>query len=174
MLKVLHIDRSSSFRNVMSELVTRCGHTVMGVGSKADALRMLVEEAFDLIVTGMELDDGDAESLMLELNQSRTRNIPVIVLASSDSLEQREHLFTLGVTEYMLKGELTEDRFRRYLDSLTVGDEISGFMRALRVAMLDDSQVILNIVDRILSMNGFEAVSLIKAPPRFVGSGSAL
>ena len=164
MLKVLHIDRSSTFRNVMRELVTRCTHSLVGVGSKADALRVLAEDNFELIVTGMELDDGDAESLILELNQSQSRNIPVIVLTSTDSLEQRERLFTLGVVDYMLKAELTEDRFRRYLDSLAVEDELSGFMRSLRVAVLDDSQVILTIVSRILSMNGFESVSLFKDP----------
>ncbi len=148
----------------MSELVTRCAHSITGVGSKAEALRVLADDGIDLIVTGMELDDGDAESLMLELNQSQSRNIPVVVLTSSDSLEQRERLFTLGVVDYMLKGELSEDRFRRYLGSLAAEDELSGFMRSLRVAILDDSQVILDIVDRILSMNAFESVSLFQDP----------
>ena len=88
----------------------------------------------------------------------------MVVLTSNDSLEQRERLFALGVVDYLLKGELSEDRFRRYLDSLAAEDELSGFMRALRVAVLDDSPVILTIVDRILSMNGFEFVTLFQGP----------
>jgi len=163
-LKILHVDRSGLFRKVMREMVMRTGHTVVSVAKSADALDVLASGGIDLVVTALELDDGNAENFINALSNSEAREVPVIVVTATDSLQQRECLFSLGVVDYMLKSELSEDRFRRYFDALVAGDELSRCMRALRVAVLDDSQVILSIVSRILSLNGFESCSLFADP----------
>ena len=171
MLRILHVDRSEMFRKVMQELVYRCGHTIDAVATKSEAMARLASENIDLLVTALELDDGSAESLIRELAELGNRDIPTIVVTSTDSLEQRERFFALGVVDYMLKGEITEDRFRRYFDTLAAEDELSRFMRKLKVAVLDDSQVILKIVHRILSLNGFEKVELFEDPLTLLNSG---
>ncbi|SIP87798.1 two-component system, cell cycle response regulator [Alkalispirochaeta americana] len=168
MLRILHIDRSELFRKVMRELVTRCGHSVVSVPTKEDALETMAQEEIDLVVTALKLDDGGAESLITAMAGTPSRDIPVIVVTSTDSLEQRERLFSLGVVEYMLKNELSEDRFIRYLETLASDDELSRFMRTLKIAVVDDSQVTLKIVSRILSMNGFSSVTLFDHPEKLL------
>jgi two-component system cell cycle response regulator len=172
MLKILHLDRSELFRKVMRELVLRCGHQVVCVSTRAEAWDCLSAGGIDLIVTGLELDDGKGEDLIRDLNASAEhRNVPVIVVTSTDSIEMRERLFALGVVDYMLKGELDEDRLRRYFDALAAEDELSRFMRSLRVAVLDDSPVILKIVSGILSLHGFESVRFFSDPAALFDSG---
>ena len=163
-LKILHVDRSELFRKVIREMVLRSGHAVVSVARSDEAQDALVSGGYDLVVTALELDDGNAENLIRDLLASKAREIPVIVVTSTDSLEQRERFFSLGVVDYMLKNDLSEERFRRYFDSLAAGDELSRSMRSLRVAVLDDSQVILKIVSRILSLNGFESFRLFSDP----------
>lgn len=167
MLNILHVDRSEMFRKVMQEMIRRCGHSVRSVSCKAEALSALASEGADLLVTALELDDGNAEELLRSLENSSAKDIPVVVVTSTDSLEQRERFFALGVVDYMLKGEVSEDRLRRYFDTLAAEDELSRFMRGLRVAVVDDSPVILKIVQRILSLNGLESLSLFSDPLEF-------
>lgn len=164
MLTILHIDRSSLFRNVIRELVHRCGHAARSVSTKAEARSALAAGDIDLVVTGLELDDGTGEDFIRELNAGSSKDIPVIVVTSTDSIEMRERLFALGVVDYMLKGELDEESLRRYFDALAAEDELSRFMRSLRVAVIDDSTVILKIVAGILDLYGFESVRLFSDP----------
>lgn len=167
MLNILHVDRSEMFRKVMQEMVRRCGHSVRSVSCKAEALSALASESADLLVTALELDDGNAEELLRSLEAGPAKDIPVVVVTSTDSLEQRERFFALGVVDYMLKGDVSEERFRRYFDTLAAEDELSRFMRGLRVAVVDDSPVILKIVQRILALNGMERVSFFSDPLEF-------
>lgn len=171
MLKILHVDRSEFFRKIIKEIVTRCGHSVECVSTLAAAEAALAVERVDLIITGIELDDGDAAALIRALGATDYRDVPVIVVTSADSLEQRERLFALGVVDYMLKNELSEDRFRRYFEALAAEDELSRFMRSLRVAVLDDSAMILKIITHILTLNGFGAVRCFTDPKQLFDSG---
>jgi two-component system cell cycle response regulator len=164
MLKILHLDRSELFRKVIRELVHRCGHGAVSVSTKAEAAAELSKGGIDLILTGLELDDGSGEDFIRILNASELKDIPVIVVTSTDSIDMRERLFALGVVDYMLKGELNEDWLRRYFDALAAEDELSRFMRSLRVAVVDDSPLILKIVAGILSLHGFESVRLFEDP----------
>ncbi len=173
MLKILHVDRSELFRKVMRELIARCGHSIVSVGSKTEGLAALAEGSFDLVVTGLELGDGDAELLIREMAETDARDVPVMVVTATDSLDLRERLFALGVVDYMLKGTVNEDQFRRYFDALAAEDELSAFMRGLRIAVVDDSPEILKIVLRILTMHGFASVRLFTDPSRLFESSEA-
>jgi two-component system cell cycle response regulator len=156
MLKILHLDRSELFRKIIRELVHRCGHAAVSVSTMAAASAELAAGGVDLIVTGLELDDGSGEDFIRSLNGTGHKGIPVIVVTSTDSIEMRERLFALGVVDYMLKGEVNEESLRRYFDALAAEDELSRFMRSLSVAVIDDSAVILKIVSGILSLYGFQ------------------
>uniref|UniRef100_A0A7C3EL40 diguanylate cyclase n=1 Tax=Gracilinema caldarium TaxID=215591 RepID=A0A7C3EL40_9SPIR len=170
MLQIVHIDRSELFRKIMQEIILRCGHSVHSVATKKDALSYIANHPVDLIITALEFDDGDAESLILELPQSTKKDIPVVVVTSSDSLELRERLFSLGVVDYILKSEVDEDHFKHFFATLSAEDELSRFMRNMRIAILDDSPIILKVVHRILDMNSFRFVDFYGAPRNLLNS----
>jgi two-component system cell cycle response regulator len=160
MLHVLHVDRSELFRKIMRELVVRYGYSITSVATQAEALKMVAEGPVDLVITALELDDGTAESLIRALTKDLHKEIPTIIVTSSDSLELREKFFGLGVMDYILKSELDEEKLRRYFDAFSAEDELSRYIRKMRFAVLDDSQLILKIVSHILTMNGIGNVKL--------------
>jgi len=160
MLHVLHVDRSELFRKIMRELVVRYGYSITSVTTQAEALRMVAEGPVDLVITALELDDGTAESLIRTLTKDLHKDIPTIIVTSSDSLELREKFFGLGVMDYILKSELDEEKLRRYFEAFYAEDELSRYIRKMRFAVLDDSQLILRIVSHILTINGIGNVKL--------------
>jgi len=171
MLHILHIDRSELFRKIMHEIILRCGHSVHSVATKKDALLYMADHQVDLIITALEFDDGDAESLILDMSQSSQKDIPVVVVTSSDSLELRERLFSLGVVDYILKADVNEEQFKYFFAALSAEDELSRFMRNMRIAIVDDSPIILKVVHRILDMNGFRDVDFYLKPQDLLQSG---
>ncbi|NLJ10166.1 MAG: diguanylate cyclase [Treponema sp.] len=173
MLQILHVDRSELFRKVMQEIILRCGHSVKSVATKQEALAYIAQQSVDLIITAMEFNDGDAESFILDLPQASKKDIPVVVVTSNDSLELRERLFSLGVVDYILKSEVNEDHFKHFFATLSAEDELSRFMRDMRVAILDDSPIILKVVHRILDMNGFRFADFYVTPRELLESGKA-
>jgi two-component system cell cycle response regulator len=158
MLHVLHVDRSELFRKVMKELVVRYGYSITSVGTQAEALGMVADQPVDLIITAIELDDGSAETLIKSITKDLHKDIPAIIVTSTDSLELREKFFGLGVVDYILKSEVNEDRLRRYFEALSAEDELSRYIRELKFAVLDDSPLILKIVSHILTINGIEKI----------------
>jgi two-component system cell cycle response regulator len=155
----------------MQEIILRCGHSVKSVATKQEALAYIAQQSVDLIITAMEFNDGDAESFILDLPQASKKDIPVVVVTSNDSLELRERLFSLGVVDYILKSEVNEDHFKHFFTTLSAEDELSRFMRDMRVAILDDSPIILKVVHRILEMNGFRFADFYVTPRELVESG---
>lgn len=154
----------------MQEIILRCGHSVHSVSTKKDALAYVTEHSVDLIITALEFDDGDAEALILEMPHSTKMDIPVVVVTSSDSLELRERLFSLGVVDYVLKSDVNEEHFKHFFATLSAEDELSRFMRDMRVAILDDSPIILKVVHRILDMNGFRFLDFFGKPQELLES----
>ena len=157
----------------MQEIILRCGHSVKSVATKQEALAYIAQQSVDLIITAMEFNDGDAESFILDLPQASKKDIPVVVVTSNDSLELRERLFSLGVVDYILKSEVNEDHFKHFFATLSAEDELSRFMRDMRVAILDDSPIILKVVHRILDMNGFRFADFYVTPRELLESGKA-
>ncbi len=170
MLHILHLDQSEFFRGVMRDMLNRCGHSCVSVSGMTEALSEIHGCSFDLMLTSLEFRDGSVESLLQVMNGVDCREIPIVVITSTDSIQLREKLFALGVAGYLLKGEIDERSMKQYLDSFAAHDELSRFMRSLRVAVLDDSKVILKIVSKILQLNGFTSVTLFEDPAGLLAS----
>ncbi len=164
MLNILHLDHSEFFRKIIRDIIENCGHSAVSVATISEAKDALRDFPFDLVLTSLELKDGSVKSLFKIINHGGSREIPVIVITSTDSITVREQLFSLGVVDYLLKSEIDVQRMKRYFDTLAARDELSRFMRNLRVAVLDDSKIILRIVSTILHLNSFTSVTLFEAP----------
>jgi two-component system cell cycle response regulator len=172
-LSILHVERSDFFRKIVRDIITRAGMNYIPSSKKTDALSALENTNIDLIITSMELNDGTADELIDELNRSRHRGLPVFVITATDSLELREKLFGLGVVDYMLKQDINIERLTRYLETFVKGDELITAMRRMKIAVLDDSQVGLGIVQNIFQLNNVRNVSFYQAPEELLESGAS-
>lgn len=164
MLKILHLESDPDFKKRIADLVGLCEHKLFGVDNVEDALTRLARGGVDLVICGISCDGGGAETLLRTLATREELDVPVIVVTKEDSLEQRERLFSLGVVDYMISDELSEERLSRYFDALVTDDELTRFMRTLDIAVIDDSSVILKITAHILSLYGINTVTLFSDP----------
>jgi diguanylate cyclase (GGDEF)-like protein len=137
----------------MATVVSSCGHSIRAVGTLAEARDAIASREVDLLITALELDDGDAAVLLRELGSSG-RDLPVIVASSTTSDRRREELFSLGALDVVAKNELAIDRFSRYFSNLARADELQSYLQGLSVAVLDDSRVTLELVRHVLTLNG--------------------
>jgi two-component system cell cycle response regulator len=173
MLSILHVERSTFFQKIVKEIILHNGMNYYASTKVADAISVLDNMHIDLIITGLELEDGSGEELIEGLNRSRHRGLPVFVITSTDSLELRQKLFGLGVVDYLLKQDISMERLSRYLESFVLGDELIGAMKNLRIAVLDDSQVSLGIVQNIFQLNNIRNVSYFNRPEELLDENEA-
>lgn len=130
----------------------------------AEAFTVLEEEPIKLILTSKELDKESGEDFILQLNESRHKEIPVIVITSEDSLKVRQRFFSLGVADYILKKHLSSERLSACIDELTRQDNLNTEMLRLNYAILDDSNVSRDIIASTLAAQGIKQVTLFSAP----------
>jgi CheY-like chemotaxis protein len=103
---VLLIDDSKFLRRANEMALTRSGYTVLGAADGEEGLRLACNQPPDLIVLDMMLPKiSGPELLQLLKKDSRTAQIPVIVL-SSLSQKNEEKLVEQGAAAYFEKGGL--------------------------------------------------------------------
>ena len=83
--RVLLVDDSAFFRNMLSPLLKTAGYAVTGIASAPEALALLnTGEPFDVVVTDIDMPGMDGFALTAAIRRdARTATLPVIGLSSS-------------------------------------------------------------------------------------------
>src|SRR5207253_2691574 len=68
-LSILVADDVNEIRNLIQHYLTSAGHTVAGAATGDEALRILKERHFDLLITDVIMPDGDGIGLITELKK---------------------------------------------------------------------------------------------------------
>lgn len=83
-MHILVIDDDASLRDIVSRQLTRAGHTVTEATEGGQALLLLSAEAFDVILTDLDMPNLDGFELLRHLRQAG--NAPRIVVMSGIGL----------------------------------------------------------------------------------------
>lgn len=94
---------------------------VTRVDSLFDALRMLQEGAFDMIITELALPDSPAGSTLKSLKQEATQT-PVIVLCSTGEREEGVAAVKNGASDLFHQDNLDEEALKRSVRKAVTGD----------------------------------------------------
>ncbi len=78
-LRLLVVEDHETTRSVLTQLLTRYGHSVTAVGTVQAALAAFAAEHFDVVVSDLGLPDGSGLGLMREIQ--RQRPVPAIALS---------------------------------------------------------------------------------------------
>ena len=122
-MKVLVVEDSSSMRAFLSTVLETGGETVeleiVEASSGFEALKTLPHHKFDAILTDINMPDINGLELVSFLkNHPVYRAIPIMVISTESSDEDRKRAEALGAEEYLVKpfqaGELM-DKLRRLL-----------------------------------------------------------
>jgi len=126
--RVLVVEKSRFTTQRLSEYLSAAEHDVVCAGTGERALELARDQAFDLVVVGIDLDGEDGLRLCSQFrSQEETRHLPLLLLLEDMDLPRLAKGLDLGVTDYLVKpldrGELlarvrTQVRRRRYHDRL--------------------------------------------------------
>lgn len=170
MLRILHLEESKLVKKRMGDIVESTGHLYYPAQSPKEAMAILKKEVIDIIVTALEFVGMSGEEFIHDINNSKYKNIPIIVLTSTDTLEMREHIFGLGVVDYLVKTEVEDSLIRSYFSAFKQMKTFSNEVKDVSVAVLDDSELSLSLIAQIFELADFKIVDYFSAPYELVNT----
>jgi two-component system chemotaxis sensor kinase CheA len=107
--RVLLVDDSAFFRDMLAPLIKAAGCQVVPVGSAADALKALKsEKRFDLVVTDIEMPEMDGFALAEALRaMPSAAHLPVIAITAMVSADAVERGREVGFHDFVAKFDRT-------------------------------------------------------------------
>lgn len=162
-MNVLVIDPSKVFRTVWDRMVLRIGHEPISVSSGAAGLEALRQRHIDFVCVSLSLPDMDGIDFCRELRkQPQLRNIPVILLTSTEDRSARQAAFQAGITEIHNKTDVEGllARVQKFVTELS--RDISG-----RVLYIEDSSVVAHVMVKILKAMTLEVDHFTSADEAF-------
>lgn len=170
--KVLVIEDSAEVRNLVINTLGK-SFAVRTVSFREDAIRLIHEEEFDILLLDVQLPDGDGFQLCAELKSKGWRSKPVIFLTAKGSIEDKILGFAVGADDYLVKPfdprELlarVQAKFR-VIDGVrrgkTIGDLWLDFERQEAFLIKNSSETRL-----LLTATEFKMLSFFSQNPNFV------
>ncbi|RYZ06805.1 MAG: response regulator [Myxococcales bacterium] len=102
--RVLVADDSPVVRELVSEILTGAGLLVEQAVDGASALESILQSEPDLVVSDVEMPRMNGFDLLAEVRK-RTQRLPVVMLSTRGSVEDRKRATRLGANAYLVKTE---------------------------------------------------------------------
>ena len=170
MFTILHIDNSSFFRHIFKKTFEEKGFKCLSAKDVNNAFALLQGNKVDLIVTGIEVQGGGGEYFTKSVNASEYRNVPIIVCTSTDTIEERQTMFSKGIIDYVPKTKDFAEHLLNDIQRLTKKDPAREEMKNMSIAVLDDSRMELGIIKNILQLNNITNIDYFSNPVQFLAS----
>ena len=108
-LKVVVVDDTLMVRELQRSILERGGYAVRTAADGAAALEMLIEVPADLVVTDVEMPKLDGLQLISNMrSHPRLANVPVLIVSSHGSEEDRQRGMDAGADGYIVKTAFDE------------------------------------------------------------------
>jgi two-component system chemotaxis sensor kinase CheA len=102
--RILVVDDSITTRTLEKNILEAAGYEVITATDGTEALKRLKEGAIDLVVADIQMPQMDGISLTTHLRGSETyRGLPIILVTSLESREDRERGMMAGADAYIIK-----------------------------------------------------------------------
>ena len=101
-MKIFLIEDDMAIGRALLSVLQDEGHVVVWVRLAADVHQRVASESFDAILLDLGLPDGDGIVLLRQL-RSEGITLPVMIITSRDSLEDRLQGFNVGADDYLIK-----------------------------------------------------------------------
>jgi class 3 adenylate cyclase len=101
---VLIVDDNSINRYMLSKHVTQIGHAVETASNGREALQMVRNKKFDLVLLDIEMPELDGNAVLEAMKADRNlRGIPVIMVSGEDTIDSVVHCIENGAEDYLVK-----------------------------------------------------------------------
>ena len=103
MFRILLVDDDNEFRTLVKQILESAGYTSVNEAHNGLEGIAMLEEA-DLVMTDLSMPAMGGVSFVREIRSKReTKDLPVIVLTSANTVETVHRIVRLGVSDYLLK-----------------------------------------------------------------------
>ncbi len=129
-LRLLAVDDNATNLLVLDQLLSSLGHHVAKALSGAQALEVLADQTFDLVLTDIQMPEMTGTELLqrLRAEPGPNREVPVLALTADVTSGGRQHYLDLGFAEHAAKPIQIEALLHAVagaLDSRRFGSDIS-------------------------------------------------
>jgi CheY-like chemotaxis protein len=107
--RVLVVDDSPVVRDLVSEILSGAGLSVETAEDGAVAWESIQRQEPDLVVSDVEMPRMTGLELLGHV-RTRTQRLPVVLLTTRGSLEDRRRATTLGANAYLVKTDFQSDK----------------------------------------------------------------
>lgn len=102
--RILFVEDDRTQRLLYKSRLTLRGYSVLEAEGGIEALTLIEKETFDLAVLDLNLERLDGYKVLAVLRQRQdTRDLPVLVLTSNSSDEEKHRALRAGANEYLVK-----------------------------------------------------------------------
>jgi len=106
---VLVAEDSVTSRTLLQNILTAAGYRVQTAVDGMDAYTKLCQEPFDLVVSDVEMPRMDGFELTAKIRANeKLKDLPVVLVTSLDSREDREKGVEVGADAYIVKGSFDQ------------------------------------------------------------------
>lgn len=117
--RILIVDDSITTRTLERSILEAVGYMVEVATDGEDALSKLSVASFDLMLSDVQMPRMDGIALVTRVKQSeRTKNMPVVLVSSLDSDEDRRRGLEAGADAYLGKSDFRQELLLETLDRL--------------------------------------------------------
>lgn len=112
MKSILIVEDSATTRSLIRAVIEEMGEDFFTheASTGFEALKMLPQERFDLIITDINMPDiNGLELINFVKNDERYKHIPMVIVTTERSSEDRERGLALGASAYITKPFKPED-----------------------------------------------------------------
>ncbi|MBT4821189.1 MAG: response regulator, partial [Lentisphaerae bacterium] len=102
MTRVLIVDDERSIRFTLSVFLEKAGYFAASASTAAEALKMLAEEGFDVVVSDIVMPRMTGVELLVQLRE-QLPSVPVIMMTGEPTMETAAEAVRIGAFDYLTK-----------------------------------------------------------------------
>jgi putative two-component system response regulator len=154
--RILIVDDSAVFRTSMKKILASMNAEIILAEDGQEGLDLALQERFDIVVSDIDMPKINGIELCRSLKQTpSTQGTPVVMVSTFDSDSDVDKGFQAGASAYLSKYEIQD----RLLETVKSVLSKSKFKSDRLVMVVDDSKVVLKIVEKGLAEAGFRVVA---------------
>jgi two-component system chemotaxis sensor kinase CheA len=117
--KILLVDDSITTRTLEKNILIRFGYNIQTAENPIEAFKQMKKTRFDLIISDLEMPEMDGFQFLKNLKTDEMYcDIPVIVVSSLISDENKNKAKKLGAEKYIVKGEFEQENFQETINQI--------------------------------------------------------
>jgi two-component system, chemotaxis family, sensor kinase CheA len=117
--RILVVEDSVTSRALLQTILERAGFRVQTAVDGMEALAMLKEHEFDMVVSDVDMPRMNGFTLTEKIRADvRISALPVVLVTSLDSKEDQKHGVTVGADAYIMKTSFEKSRLLEVIQSL--------------------------------------------------------